>query len=341
MWRREGIRFRLKGMARMLDTEALVAIPGMTSLTERRYFQDYAAGRYTGRGALVDLGCWLGSTTIPLAAGLAANRHPETGQRCVQAFDLFTWEEWMEPIVQGTPLAGRFAQGDSFRDEFEVRCARWRDRIEVCSCNLASFAWTSGPIEFLLVDAMKSWPLANAIARTFFPHLIPGLSLVVHQDFSHYYTSWIHLQMYRLRRYFEPVADLDSSCSLVFRLTRPLPDRLLESELAFADYSEEEIEAAFALSRSQVASAKHPAIEAARLMTYLHAGQEEKAAMMLRRYVMDGGPASYDIDCVRQALPPHLRPVSLHRPVGQRGLSALYKRWRSRLGRVKKWLLSS
>jgi hypothetical protein len=28
-------------------------------------------------------------------------------------------------------------------------------------------------IEFLFIDAMKSWKLANAIMRTYFPRLIP------------------------------------------------------------------------------------------------------------------------------------------------------------------------
>ncbi len=328
----------------MLDTDSLQALPGMTSLTERLYFRDYAAWTYTGQGALLDLGCWLGSTTIPLAAGLAENRQPGARLRRVQAFDQFIWESWMEPFVQGTPLAGRFAPGASFREDFEQRCTPWRDRIDVRTCDLAAFEWTEGPIEFLLVDAMKSWPLANAIARTFFPHLIPGVSLVVHQDFSHYYTSWIHLQMARLRDCFEPVADLEGSCSLVFRLTRPIPAPLLLGELTFADFSDSEIDEAFALSRRQVAAAKHPAIEAARLMTYLHAGRAEKTAALLRRYFATGQPLTYDVECVWNALPEPLRPA---RPTGTRPspdlgpLATLYQRWRSRLGRVKHWLIRS
>lgn len=330
----------------MLNTADLNAIPGMTSLNERVYFRDYSAWTYTGQGALLDLGCWLGSTTIPLADGLSENRHPGTGSRRVLAFDQFVWEAWMDPFVQGTPLAGQFTPGDSFREEFERRCSPWRDRIEVCSCDLTAFEWTGGPIEFVLVDAMKSWPLANAIARTFYSHLIPGVSVLVHQDFSHYYTSWIHLQMFRLRDYFEPMADLDSSCSLVFRLTRPIPASLLRSELSFTDFSDRDIDAAFTLSRSQVALGKHPAIEGAHMMTYLHAGQPEKAATLLRQYLAAGRPMTYDIDCVRQSLPEPLRPPleSYQRQVGEGTLgplSTLYKTWRRRLGRLKKWLIHS
>ncbi len=318
----------------MLDAAALNQLAGMTSLAERLQFRDYAAWTYTGQGALVDLGCWLGSTTIPLADGLAENRHPGTRRRRVLAFDQFVWEEWMEPFVQGTPVAGRFAPGDSFREEFERRCVPWRDRIEVCPRDLTCFEWTGGPIEFLLIDAMKSWPLANAIARTFFPHLIPGVSLVVHQDFAHYYTSWIHLQTYRLRDYFQPVTDVEGSCSLVFRLTRPIPARLLLRELTFADFSDPEIDHAFAHSRSQVAACKSPAIEAARMMTCVHAHRPEKAAALLRRYFAAGGSLTYDVDCVWQALPARLRP----RIPGLGPLATLYKTWRSRLGRVKRWL---
>jgi hypothetical protein len=70
------------------------------------------------------------------------------------------------------------------------------------------------------------------------------------------------------------------------------------------------------------------------MMTYLHAGQPEKAATLLRQYLAAGGPMAYDIDCLRQALPEHLRPAGPR--LGP--MATLYKTWRSRLGRVKRWL---
>ena len=37
---------------------------GMTSRPEQRWLRNYAAQRYRGVGAIVDLGCFLGATTI-------------------------------------------------------------------------------------------------------------------------------------------------------------------------------------------------------------------------------------------------------------------------------------
>ena len=45
-------------------------IPGMISAEETRFYKKSAAG-YVGReGAVVDLGCWMGSTSIALAQGI-------------------------------------------------------------------------------------------------------------------------------------------------------------------------------------------------------------------------------------------------------------------------------
>jgi predicted O-methyltransferase YrrM len=39
---------------------------------ERAWFRSYAANTYTGTGAVVDLGCFVGSSTTALAEGLSA-----------------------------------------------------------------------------------------------------------------------------------------------------------------------------------------------------------------------------------------------------------------------------
>lgn len=68
---------------------------------------------------------------------------------------------------------------------------------------------------------MKSWELANSVLRNFFPALRPGLSLVHHQDFVHFFTPWIHLIMYRLREYFEPYAYVREG-SYIFRYRKEI-----------------------------------------------------------------------------------------------------------------------
>jgi hypothetical protein len=45
-------------------------VVGMIVEQECAWFRSYAAGLYSGAGAIVDLGCFVGSTTISLAQGL-------------------------------------------------------------------------------------------------------------------------------------------------------------------------------------------------------------------------------------------------------------------------------
>jgi hypothetical protein len=67
---------------------------GMTSRQEQQWLRMYAAKRYRAVGAIVDLGCFLGATTIALAEGLQLNRKAKSKQ--IHAYDLFIWNEGYE-----------------------------------------------------------------------------------------------------------------------------------------------------------------------------------------------------------------------------------------------------
>ena len=159
-------------------------IIGLTSFGERAYCQWYAERLHAGEGAIAELGCWLGSITIPLAIGLERNPRPNARSERIHAFDLFRWDAGMETVVRGTRLEGRFAPGDRFADAYLEELGPWRPLVDLHEADLSEAAWEGGPIEFLVVDAMKSWPLANNILSQFFAALIPGKSLVFHQDFA-------------------------------------------------------------------------------------------------------------------------------------------------------------
>jgi hypothetical protein len=64
-------------------------LPGMTASTERAYFTWQTRELFTGRGTIVDLGSWFGSTTATLAAGLSANPRPAARDAVIHAYDRF------------------------------------------------------------------------------------------------------------------------------------------------------------------------------------------------------------------------------------------------------------
>ena len=187
---------------------------GMTSHREQDYFEMYTNKLYTGVGEIVDLGSWFGATTIKLAKGLASRNDFNISWK-IHAFDRFMWKKSWEKYAGNCRY--KYEDGESFLLEFEERIAPWKSIIKIHAGDLKNYVWNGGKIEFLLVDAMKDWKVSNSIIRNFFPSLIPNKSYVVHQDYKHYYTSWIHLIMFELRNHFEIVTSIPESSSVVFK----------------------------------------------------------------------------------------------------------------------------
>ena len=255
------------------------AVTSMLSHTERDYLREYASAEYSGAGAVVDLGCWLGSSTIALADGL--RRHPDVTLRStlVHAYDLFIWDAWMDRIstVVGTSLEGKYRPGDSFLEECRRLTEPWKDNVAFYPGDLSVIGWSGGPIEFLFVDAMKSWALANSIIHDFYPSLIPGSSIVVQQDFGSFYVYWLHLLTSRFRDYFEPICDLPCASSVVFKYVKQIPEPLLRSHYDVSSFSSEEIDAAFEYAEGFVGSVKRAQLAAAKVRCYLEKGDRGRA----------------------------------------------------------------
>lgn len=278
------------------------SILGMTTARERRWVHWYGRALFRGEGDVVDLGSWFGSSTVPLVAGLAANRGRAAASRRVFAYDLFRWDEWMRPALAGTRYEGRFAPGESFLGAFEELTAPWRDRIVVRPGDLTATRWDGGPIEMLFVDAMKSWPLANAILAGFFPHVLPRRGIVAHQDFAHWGTPWIHLVMRRLRPWYEPVFHVPESGTLVWRCVAAPPADLLARGFSYQDFDDAEVDAAFAESSRLVGPEKRHGVAAAHAMAALGRGDPARARALLDDALARGMPPEGDLAFARAAV---------------------------------------
>jgi hypothetical protein len=270
---------RLAGLLHLRQWRELRALAkkrefGMASQAEQHWLRTYAAWHYRGTGAIVDLGCFLGATTIALAQGLVLNSRAK--QKQIHAYDLFRWEAGYEAWTKGREVEGLFSPGNSFLGEFLRRTETWKDYIVVHEGDLSRPQWDGGRIEFLFIDAMKSPEIATAIASAFFPHLAPGQSYVAHQDFPHAFTPWIHLLAYRLRNHFRFIEDMPQSS--LFRLERAIAPELVRRDLAPAAVSTDEIEAAFDYSLGLVVEKRKKAnVIAAKAMAYFRRGEFGRA----------------------------------------------------------------
>jgi hypothetical protein len=266
-------------------------LPGMTSYNEQLYLRRYAADMYSGAGEIVDLGCWLGSTTIPLAQGLKKNLTRRQLTKRIHAYDRFIWEPWMDPFSN---LAARqYLSGESFLAEFEERTEPYKRWIQIYAGDLTQIGWTDGSIELLIVDAMKSPDMAKFIVREFYGKILPVKGLVFHQDFKHFWTSWIHLIQYRLRNYFALETSLKDSAAVVFRLNKPLDCNLNWLD-QLDSISDDEVESAFEYSMSLVGN-EVANVAAAKVMHFIHAGRRDRAKKELERFLQIGFPKDSEL----------------------------------------------
>lgn len=271
---------------------------GMTSREEQTYFRTYVRKSYSGEGEIVDLGCWLGSTTIPLAQGLRRSRNRRVIGKRVHAYDLFTWQKWMDPFLGG--CARHYSPGESFLEEYESRTRSYSELIAVHAGDLSQIGWSGQPIEVLLVDAMKSWELAESIVEIFYRSLLPQKSILIHQDFKHYNCSWIHLVQYKLKDYFILEQDIPNSGSVVFRSKKKI-DCDLSWLKNLRSLDDQEVSDAFEYAMSLV-SGKSESVAAAHIMYFIHLDMIDKAKYTFNKFVQEDFPIQEDLKIVQNIL---------------------------------------
>lgn len=260
---------------------------GMTTGDEQRWYSSVACevlGK-GNRGAIVDLGSWMGSTAISLANGIKKSVPAGVAAPPVYAIDRYVWESWMQPFA--SPSSGvscDYLDGDSFLPEVRRRFAECKGNILAVKADLTAYRWEGGEIAILLVDAMKTPKLCTSIACEFYPHLKPG-SVLIHQDYKHYFTSWIHLLQYRLREHFEFLHDVPHSGTVGFTVRKTLSPEVVATAARVNETSDSEMQAAIEHSMNFVGAHGKANIAAAHVMYFLHAGRVAEAASLLQGYL--------------------------------------------------------
>jgi hypothetical protein len=253
-------------------------IYGMTTKWEQAYLVEFSQNQYTGEGEIVDLGCWMGAMSICAARGLANNKRVKDKSKRIHAYDLFVWSSSRDEHFGVIWQTEKPEDGGSFLNEFLARTQSWETFIQPHVGDLSEIGWDqSKKIEVLHNDASKSWSAMNGIISNFYPALIPGISIVIEQDFAHYYTSWLHLIRYALREYFQPIYTIPLSSSIVFRYVKPVPEELLKKVYSFESFSMNEMEKAFDYSLSIADKELHPGILGAKAMLFIWLDDRERA----------------------------------------------------------------
>ena len=193
---------------RDVELDEIPAVPGMTQPDELRYFFWCCAAKHQPGRRAVELGPWMGRSTVALAAGL--RRSADSSGKLV-TIDRFRWDEWALNNALEATLASltpeqraglSFAdlhpqENDSFLPIFRVGTEPLKESIDVIEADIESYQWSGEPIDVLMIDAAKSWATFDQIVREFFPCLTDQ-AVVIHQDYKHYYCYWIHIVTERM-----------------------------------------------------------------------------------------------------------------------------------------------
>lgn len=255
---------------------------GMTTLEEQEWCREFAKSSYTGKGALVELGAFIGSLTLPLAEGLReamqAGRLEQSFAK-IHVYDLFYWHHSMDPVVENTPLGPLLQEGDWFHEVYKANTAHVADLLEVTWGDLGKEKWTGGPIEFLLLDCLKYDDLTNNVIQSFLPATRPGLSSIAHQDYFHFYEWWTHLITYEQRDLLDIAEAVPDSGMLILNVVKDLSEYCASYDPK-RDYSRttlEQIETAYEWNFSIIPEAFHQPLQAAKIWACVWTGNEERA----------------------------------------------------------------
>lgn len=220
---------------------------GATSPHEQIYTEWLASAVDLSTGSIVDLGSWLGSFAKSLANGVM--RNPTTqdrvaaGEKLIHAADIFRWHVGFDVWVRDTPHAGKYQDGEDFEDAFAYEIRDHAHLIETHKVDLTQWEWHGGHIPLLVNDAWKTLAIAAHCVRTFLPALRPG-SILLNQDQLWCTESFIHVAMYRLRDYFEPLLHVPNATSVSFLCTRAI-ETVPDMPVTYEDIALDEIDAAF------------------------------------------------------------------------------------------------
>ena len=200
---------------------------GATTVEEQAWCRWFGAKIYTGEGAAVELGPWLGSLTTSLCEGLVDNPRAARRREIVHVFDLFEWSGIFEEWSRGSPHAGRFVPGESFLEYYHGLLREYEGFLTVTRADLTTAGWSGNGIELLINDAAKSVRIADNIFRAFVPSMIPGRSYIAHQDFLWPTDAYIQVFMYLARNSFVYEHAVRGSTMAIFKNIRRFEPRLL------------------------------------------------------------------------------------------------------------------
>lgn len=206
----------------------------LTAFDRMLYF--WAAKEFfSGQGTVVDAGALVGGSTSVLAEGLLANPRARADKPIIHVYDLFEDER---DGYSATLLKGWYNDRNErsnpydFLRHFKRNTKAYEQLIYVHKGDITKSAYDDvRAIEILSIDVAKSADLMLFCAKYFFPKLLPGQSMILHQDYIFPYQPWLHIAMELMADIVEKVYDVPNHCTAAFIPKRAITEKDVEARL--------------------------------------------------------------------------------------------------------------
>lgn len=255
-------------------------IPAMTTDAEREcYYRLVKEG--AGKGAIVELGAWMGASTAYIAAairdsGVQTKAHVydkfQSKPGHVRKVKEFYDKRGMKNIPTGPCLYA-----------LQQNLGPLMDYVETHPGLIEQMKWGDEQVSVLITDAPKRVPQISPVLTTLRKALQPG-SIMAWQDFCHFPSYEIPACLYRIRDHIEFVEAVVPGTTLVFRVKSQWSRN--EVSLAAFDlgaWSLEEIEQAWDYWAGFVPAVKSPLFDCGAALFACDLGHPDMGVFWLDR----------------------------------------------------------
>lgn len=264
----------------------LPKIPAMTKPEERECYYRLAK-EAAPKGAIIELGAWLGASTAAIAAGIR-----DSGvKRHAWVYDQFVSkpghirkvkEFYDDNDIDKAPV------GPSLK-AFTANLGPLMQFIEPIQGKIEKILWDDQPIALLITDAPKRVPAISAVLTRLRKGLQPG-AIMAWQDFCHFPSYEIPACLYRLRDHLEFVEAVVPGTTLVFRVkSQWTAEEVSLDALALSKWTSEEIDEAWLYWSEFVPEEKAALFECGAAMFLCDQGYPKQAVTLLANIYEDSG----------------------------------------------------
>ena len=253
---------------------AAYKVPSMMSMVEKRVLFILARKHYSGEGVIIDAGIFLGASTVCFGEGIRANPHANairrTWDKPVIAFEKAVIGNRMPEFFARNEVTGMGAPGESFADALRENIAGVADMVDLRVGDIMETARDCDqPVEILFLDVLKLPEISRFMIRQFFTRLIPGVSVVVHQDYFYELLPYIMVDQEFFQDHF---AFIGEACSTaLFLCTRAIDEAAVQRLEAGLSADEQQRLLSIAMQRSIDPARRFMcALAKARLINSLH-----------------------------------------------------------------------